>query len=526
MNSEEILLQIKELCGGPSNINLADFKENTLNLTVKDRSLVNLVNINQLEDVRLAELTNSRVKVILEQKSEELRMEKKKLNYDELAKTIISNVGGKENINGLRHCITRVRFDLKDEGKANDEVLKNTEGVISVIKSGGEYMVVIGNQVTEVYDAINAQLGIKGEAIINKEKVKGKQKNPIMRVLNTVVGAIMPALNLICAGGILKGLLTILSMTGVVPADSGMYLLINGMGDAVFFFLPIILGYNLAKHLGGEPFLGLVIGATLCYPALNGVDINIFGMTVNSTYTSSFLPVVMITAIAIPLSKMLNKFIPKVVAGFLTPVITLLIVIPLGFVIVGPAASALGMVVNNGTNMLLNVAPVPAGMIFSALYQVLVLFGIHSAMLSFSFMNVLSGTPESLMAMAMFPSFAQTGVVLAILLRTKDMKLKSVALPAFISGIFGITEPAIYGVTLPRIKYFVISCIGAMTSGVIVMLTGTKMYSFSGMGVFAILGIANPENPNFLPAIMAAIVPFVVSFVIAFVMYKDDKQAA
>lgn len=522
MNREQLLLQIKELCGGPSNINIAEFKENTLNLTVKDRSLVNLGDINQLEDVMQAELTNSRVKILLEQKSEELRMEKKKLNYDELAKAIIANVGGKENINGLRHCITRVRFQLKDESKANDEVIKNMEGVISVIKSGGEYMVVIGNQVVEVFDAISAQLGIKGEAIVSEEK--GKKKNPVMRVLNTVVGAIFPALNLICAGGILKGLLTILTMTGIVAADSGMHMLINGMGDAVFFFLPLILGYNLAKHLGGEPFLGLVIGATLCYPALNGVDINIFGMTVNATYTSSFLPVIIMTAIAIPLSKLLIKYLPKAVSSFLSPVITLLIIVPLGFAFIGPASQALGGAVNNGTTFLLNSSPILAGMIVSALYQVLVLFGIHSAMTSFAFMNVLSGNPDQLMALVMFPSFAQTGVVLAMYLRTKDKKLKSVALPAFISGIFGITEPAIYGVTLPRIKYFIISCIGATTSGIIIMMTGTKMYSFSGMGIFSILGIVNPENPNFLPPILAAIVPFVVSFIIAFVLYKDKNE--
>lgn len=520
--NEQLILKIKELCGDQNNINFAEVKENTLNLTVKDRSLVNLGDINQLEGVMMAELTHSRVKVILQQNLEELRMEKKKLNYTEVAKSIITNVGGKENINSLRHCVTRLRFRLKDESKANDEVLKNMEGVISVVKSGGEYMVVIGNQVVEVYDAVCAQLGMKGEVVINEEK--GKKRNPFMQVLNTVVGSIMPALNLICAGGMLKGLLTILTMTGVVASGSGMYLLINGMGDAVFFFLPIILGYNLAKHLGGDPFLGLAIGATLCYPGLNGVDINIFGMTVNSTYTSSFLPVIMITAIAIPLSKLLNKFIPKVVASFLTPVITLLIVIPLGFILVGPAASALGVAVSNGTNILLNSAPVPAGMLVSGLYQVLVLFGIHGAMTSFSFMNVLSGTPEQLMALVMFPSFAQTGVVLAILLRTKDMKLKSIALPAFISGIFGITEPAIYGVTLPRIKMFIISCIGATTSGIIIMLTGTKMYSFSGMGIFSIFGIVNPENPNFLPPILAAIVPFVVSFIIAFIMYKEKNE--
>ena len=527
MANKDSLSEITELCGGPKNIKTVKENGKVLNITIKDRSLVQLKDLEQLVDVKLAQLKNSRLKVtFINHDMEEKKMAKAKKSYTNIAQTIVENVGGQENVLGMRHCITRVRFRLRDEAIANDDVLNNTDGIISVVKAGGEYMVVIGNEVGEVYEAVSKQLGLTDDGAVVSEDKSEKKVNPLVRVLNTIVGSISPALNFICAGGVLKGLLTVLTMTGVLAETSGLYMLMNAMGDAVFYFLPVILDYNLARHLGGEPFLGLVIGAILCYPTVNAVDIPLFGQVVNATYTSSFLPVVAITAVAVPLSKFLKRYIPTAVEGFLVPVITLLIVIPLGFLIIGPAVTAVGGAVNSGITFLLNTVPLIAGVVFSGAYQIMVLFGVHSAMTSFSFMNVLAGNPDQIMALAMFPSFAQIGVVLAVYLKTKDKKLKSIALPAFISGIFGVTEPAIYGVTLPRIKMFVISCIGAMTSAIVVMLSETTMYNFTGMGVVALLGMVSPENPNFFYPILAAVVPFVVSFIIAFVVFKDKEAEA
>ena len=452
-------------------------------------------------------------------------VKKKNLNYDEVAKNIIANIGGKENINSVRHCITRVRFRLKDESKADDEIVKNLEGVLSVVHGGGEYMTVIGDAVEDVYDAVCVQLGMQDGAGSETEAEEEKKVNPAMRVLNMIVGAVLPCLNMICAGGIIKGLQTVLQMTGMIPSGSGLDLIISAMGDAIFFFLPVFLGMNLAKTLKGDGFLGALIGAILCYPTINGVNLELFGHTINATYTSSFLPVIAVTAVAIPLARWLNKYIPKVVANFVTPVITLAVVIPFGFTLIGPAVNMAGSLVNTGITALLDTVPLLAGIRFSALYQVMVLFGIHTALTSFSFMSLLEGNPDAVMAMSCLVCFAQTGVVLGIYCKTRDRKLKSIALPAFISGLFGITEPAIYGVTLPRIKMFVLSCAGAGITGAIIMLTGTKMYSF-GLGVFAVLGMVNPEAPNFIPPLLAVVVPFVVSFMLAYVLHKDEAVPA
>ena len=185
-----------------------------------------------------------------------------------------------------------------------------------------------------------------------------------------------------------------------------------------------------------------------------------------------------------------------------------------------------GSLVNDGITALMNTVPLIAGAVFGGLYQVLVLFGIHSAVTSFSFMNLLEGNPDYIMAIGCTVSFAQCGVVLAMYLKSKDDELKSLALPSFISGLFGVTEPAIYGVTLPRIKMFILSCVGGAVCGAFVMLTDTMMYSFSGLGIFAILGLLAPENPNVIVAVLCAVVPFVFSFAAAFVLYNEKASAA
>ena len=282
-------------------------------------------------------------------------MAKKKIDYQKTAQNIIANIGGKENVNSVRHCITRVRFKLKDESRADDDTVKNLEGVISVVHGGGEYMVVIGDAVTDVYQAVCEQLGTLADSD-GKEETKEKV-NPVIKVLNIVVGAVGPCLNYICAGGIIKGLLTLFQMSGLVQAGSGMEALINAAGDAIFFFLPVFLGMNLAKTLKGDQFLGAVIGAILCYPAINGTDLVILGMNFNYTYTSSFLPVIAVVAVAVPLAKALRRVIPKAVSNFLTPAITLLVVIPLGYTIIGPAVSMVGSLANTGITALMHTAP-------------------------------------------------------------------------------------------------------------------------------------------------------------------------
>lgn len=445
--------------------------------------------------------------------------------YEELANEIIKNVGGKDNIITLGHCVTRLRFNLKDESIANDDILKDMDGVVTVMKAGGQYQVVIGNHVPDVYKLINELAGISqgnvGEASDKKMKFQDK-------VFDLISGIMMPSIAILSASGIIKGLNTLMVIFGLYAIDSSYYVLINAIGDTIFFFFPIILGYNTANKLKVNPFLGLVIGGILCYPAINGVDLTFFGHTMNATYTSSVLPVILIVALAAPLERFFNKIIPDVVKTFIVPMLVLLIVIPIGFILIGPAANGVGAFLGKLINLIIEFSPVLAGMFVGAMWQIFVLFGVHMVILVPSLMNyLLSGKPDMFMTLITGVSFAQTAVVFAIWMKTKDRKLKNIAFPAWISGIFGVTEPAIYGVTLPRIKMFIISCIGGAVYGGIVGFFKTQMFTMAGMGIFALPGLMDPEKGSASGVIevgIAIVAAMVVSFVLTYMVFKDDKK--
>lgn len=443
-------------------------------------------------------------------------------DYTNLAADIIKNVGGKENIQSLTHCVTRLRFKLIDESKANDEVLKNMDGVVTIVKSKSieQYMVVIGEHVTDVYNEILKQLGLESNSNVSNNN-DGKKESPINRALNVIMGGMGPILNLLCACGIIKGLTVILAILGV-SAESGVYMLLNAAGDCFFYFLPLMLGYNLAKKFEIDPFFGLILAAAMCYPTIQNVDLNFWGYKVNTTYTSTFMPILFGMIFAAPLYKFIDKHMPTMIKGFMTPLLTLVISFPLTFIIIGPVANLIGAGLNTVLTSVCDFSPLLAGLLLGGLWQVFVIFGIHGVLTVIAFMDLVAGNPSQMLAFSYPASFATVGTVLAVYLRTKDEKLKSIALPAFISSIFGVTEPATYGVTLPRKKIFVVNCIGGAVGGVVVALTGLKMYSYAGMGVIGLLGFIDKTSPNIIGIIMMTILPLLASLVLGLIIYKDS----
>ncbi len=443
-------------------------------------------------------------------------------DYTNLAAGIIKNVGGKENIQSLTHCVTRLRFKLIDESKANDEVLKNMDGVVTIVKSKSieQYMVVIGEHVTDVYNEILKQLGLESNSNVSNNN-DDKKESPINRALNVIMGGMGPILNLLCACGIIKGLTVILAILGV-SAESGVYMLLNAAGDCFFYFLPLMLGYNLAKKFEIDPFFGLILAAAMCYPTIQNVDLNFWGYKVNTTYTSTFMPILFGMIFAAPLYKFIDKHMPTMIKGFMTPLLTLVISFPLIFIIIGPVANLIGAGLNTVLTSVCDFSPLLAGLLLGGLWQVFVIFGIHGVLTVIAFMDLVAGNPSQMLAFSYPASFATVGTVFAVYLRTKDEKLKSIALPAFISSIFGVTEPATYGVTLPRKKIFVVNCIGGAVGGVVVALTGLKMYSYAGMGVIGLLGFIDKTSPNIIGIIMMTILPLLASLVLGLIIYKDS----
>ncbi|MEJ8303697.1 beta-glucoside-specific PTS transporter subunit IIABC [Saccharibacillus sacchari] len=467
--------------------------------------------------------------------------------YEKLAKDIIQNVGGKENVNSLEHCVTRLRFRLKDENKANTDVLKNMDGVVTVVKSGGQYQVVIGNHVPDVYAEVNAAGGFAAES--GSSDAGGEKGNLFNRFVDMISGVFAPTLGVLAATGMIKGFNALFLTLGWLTAESGTYQILNAIGDCLFYFFPIFLGFTAAKKFGANHFIGMAIGAALVYPNIAGITSSgveplytLFGGTIFEspvyitflgipvilmTYSSSVIPIIIATFVASKIEAFFKRVIPSVVRTFLVPFCTLLVIVPLTFIFIGPIATWAGTLIGNGTLAVYNFSPIAAGVVIGAFWQVFVIFGLHWGFVPIAINNLTVLGRDPILVGMLGASFAQTGVVLAILLKTKNVKLKSLSIPAFISGIFGVTEPAIYGITLPRKKPFIISCVSAAVGGAFLGGMGTQGYMIGGLGIFAIPSYIGPNglDMGFYGAIVGIVVSFVLGLVITLVMFKDEVVA-
>lgn len=443
--------------------------------------------------------------------------------YTNLAQDIVKNVGGKENINNVFHCITRLRFNLKDESKANDEFFKNNDEIVTLMKSGGQYQVVIGNHVPEVFEEVTKVAGISGD----QPSGSSSNQNLGAKLLEYIQAIFMPYLSVLAAAGIIKGLATILSTAGWVPAESGLGVLLAAMGDTVFYFLPVFVAYTFSTKLGLNKFIGLAIGLSLLHPTITGIaeETIIFGVNVQGlAYNSTVLPIIFGILLAYPLEKFFNKILPTVVKAFLTPLLTILITVPIIYVFVGPLANNISNSLYAGLSSIYEFSPIVAGAVSAFFWQILVIFGVHQALIVPSIIGLSQGTPDLFISFIGAAPFAQMAVVIMMWLKTKNKKKKSLMLPAWISGIFGITEPAIYGFTLPNIKLFIAGCIAAAFGGAYIGATKAYTYQMAGLGIFSLPGAISAENPsNLTNFIIGNLISIVLALIFTFFLYKEDK---
>lgn len=468
--------------------------------------------------------------------------------YHELAKEIIKNVGGKENVLGLVHCITRLRFTLKDETRANDEVLKKMDGVVTVMKSGGQYQVVIGNHVPEVFEDVMPLLDLGEKTAAPEEKKSGKLLD---RAIDVVSGIFQPILGIMAACGMLKGLNTLFVTLGLYSAQCGGYMIINAAGDALFTFLPLFLGYTAAKKFGLKPMLGLAIGAAMCYPGIQSsalsagmeplyhllegtmfsspVYIDFFGIPIISVdYTGTVIPVILAVWFASKCEKLLNKFIPDLVKFFFVPMLTLLITLPVSVLFLGPIATFGSTLISEFTLAIRSVSPLLAGGVVGLTWQILVIFGMHWGFIPVYINNVMTLGYDNVMMPFFACTFATSAVVLAIFFKTKDKKLKEMAIPNFISGIFGVTEPAIYGILLPLKKPFIISCIAGGIGGAFYGHFNFRKFILGGMGIFELPNMMNPDGTmgNIIVAFVGIAISMAVGFILTMLFYQDKPMTA
>ena len=294
--------------------------------------------------------------------------------YEKLAQEIVKKVGGKENIISLRHCVTRLRFQLKDVEKADTKGLEATDGVITVVQALSEYMVVIGQHVGEVYKEVCIQAGL--DTAKENTCEKPEKKSGLETALLTVMAGIGPTLYLLGASGMIKGILAVCVMLGL-SADTTVYTVMYALGDGLLYFLPLVLGYNLAKYCKIEPFVGVWLAAAMCYPKIQGLEISILGMNNTVHYASTFLPIIFSVLIASLIYRFLEKRMSETRKNLVIPLLTLLVAFPFGILVAGPFGNWMAEWLHRGIMALCGFSPVLMGVLIGGLWQVLVSVGIH-----------------------------------------------------------------------------------------------------------------------------------------------------
>jgi len=454
--------------------------------------------------------------------SAELSVKDTFMKYQELASEILAGVGGRDNVKSLVHCATRLRFKLRDGSQASAETLKKNPGIIMVVESGGQFQVVVGNHVGEVYKAVNSLAGF-GDEIPAKDD-DGKKENLLSRLIDVISGIFTPLLGVMAASGILKGFLALSLACGWMLDGSGTYKLLFAASDALFYFFPIMLGYTAGKKFGGNVFVTMAIGGALTHPLMMaafqaaqqpGAQAEHF-LSIPITfinYSSSVIPIIFAAWVSCRLEPLFNRVIHSALRNFVTPLMCLVVTVPLTFLLIGPAATWLSHLLAHGYQTIYAFNPVIAGAVMGAMWQVCVIFGLHWGLVPLM-INNLSVLGRDTMSPLLLPAvMGQVGATLGVMLRTRDAKLRVMAGSAVSAGIFGITEPAVYGVTLPNKRPFIFGCIGGALGGAVIGYFHSAVYSFGLVSIFTFAQII-PAG-GFDATVWGAIVGTLVSFLFA-----------
>ncbi|MGV6477857.1 PTS beta-glucoside transporter subunit IIABC [Pantoea agglomerans] len=424
------------------------------------------------------------------------------MEYHTLAQDILSHIGGRENIVSLVHCATRLRFKLKDNHKADAEGLKKNPGVIMVVESGGQFQVVIGNHVHDVWQAVRSEAGLADEisATTEEDAVAG---NLFSRLIDIVSGIFTPFIGVLAASGILKGLLALAVVCGWLSVESGTYKIWFAASDALFFFFPLVLGYTAGKKFGGNPFITMVIGGALTHPTMiaafnasqqSGEMTDAFlGIPVTwFNYSASVIPIILAAWVSCWLEKQSSRRLPASMKNFFAPLICLSVAVPLTFLVIGPLATGLSQILANGYQWIYALAPWLAGAALGALWQVCVIFGLHWGLVPLMINNLAVLGHDSMLPMLLPAVMGQVGAALGVFLRSRDARQKMLAGSSVTAGIFGITEPAVYGVNLPLRRPFIFGCVAGAIGGAIVGFSSTHVYSFGFANIFTIAQMIPP----------------------------------
>lgn len=443
------------------------------------------------------------------------------VDYAKTAAGVLAGVGGEDNVQNLVHCATRLRFVLKDESKADTAAVKATPGVVTVAQAGGQYQVVIGNDVPDVYAAIGKISRFGGTVSAVADSAPGEKGSLFSRFITMISGIFTPLLWTLAGTGLLKAFLAASVTFGWMDATTSTYAVLNALSDAFINFLPMALAVTAARYFKANEWTSFAIAGALLYPTITALvgqpDLTIFGMPFTMvSYVSSVIPIVIIVWLQSHAEKFLYAKLPSAIKRFVTPMIVVLVAVPLVFLVIGPISDLLGGWLGDGIGWVFSTVPWLGGAIMGGLWQVFVIFGLHWGLVPV-FQIEFQTTGQMLLIAPVFAAvLAQAGAVAGVWVRARNKNLKSLAAPATLSAFLaGITEPAIYGLNLPLKRPFAFGIVGGAAGGAIVAIGGVFSTAFvvpGGLSLPALFG-----NGSMLMLGLGLLVAIVGSFLLTVV---------
>lgn len=437
-------------------------------------------------------------------------------NYAKMAEEIIAQIGGEENVESLAHCMTRLRFIVRDKSKVNADALKKVEGVIQLVESSGQHQVVIGADVGDVYDEIAkiTSINLGGDV----EQGEGGTKKSVLTIaIDIISGIFLPFMSAFMAAGLLKGFLVVLTTFGWLSTDSTTYTLLYAMADGVFNFLPIFLAYTAAKKFKADPFVAMAVAAALVYPNIStlyssGDTVTFIGIPVTLiSYPCSVIPIIVAVFAQSKLEKVLKKIFPQVIRGIFVPLLSLISISLLTFLVVGPISNIAASGLANVISFLLTACPPLAGAVFGLVYPIMLIFGLHWGLVPLVINNFATIGVDNIFPITLATNFALAGCALGVFLKTKNKELKEVSGSTFISAfVAGVTEPAIYGVVLKYKRPFVIVCILDAIGGCIIAIAGCTQTALLSTSLLSSPAIIAMYGSVAIPVILLGVVGGVV----------------
>lgn len=443
------------------------------------------------------------------------------MSYNSLANEILKLVGGEKNVSSLVHCATRLRFKLNDNQKANKKELNELEGVLSVVESGGQFQVVIGSHVSDVYKEI-----IKiGHFETNSDSSTGQKAKLSSRIFEVISGSFSPLIPALAGSGMLKALLTVLTTLNLLSPESGTYHILSAAGNAIFYFLPIILGITIATKLGANAYVAGVIGAALLEPNLTGLmtagkSTEFIGLPVTlMDYSSTVFPIFIAIGIYTVIERFLKKIIHKNVQLFLVPMLSLAIMVPLTVLIFGPFGVYVGNGIGTAITVLSTKSGILTGAIMGAGWTFLVVLGLHWGLVPIMLQNF-AANGDPLIATGGASIFALTGLALGIFIKTKDKKLKAVSGATIPPAILaGVTEPIIYGLLVRYKRTIPYVAIAGALGGAFNGFFGVKQKAFAFPSLFSI-----PVNTPSTTYAIGMGIAFICALLLTITLGFEDKE--